>query len=283
MNTAVGSLGHFVAWDGGAVFLGRHGGVVPPHAHYAIQVCFGSTPNGVALRTGEDDAWTTFEGGGIVPSRQPHSMDVRMTPYSAVLFVEPETREGRALTELHLHDGIAAIPEATLAGPRDALFSAWLDQRDAHAITAACWGVIGALTGGVAPSVASDPRILRAIAYVKAHLADSPTLEQVAAEACLSPSRFRHLFVEETGMALRPYILWRRLLHVWELLMVGESLSTAAHLAGFADAAHLTRTSKRMLGMPPSLLQMAGPLRPGEHAGWRALSAPSERAAPTGG
>lgn len=279
----VGGLGHFVAWDGGCVFLGRSGGIVPPHAHYAIQICFGSTTRGLALRGGEQDEWTTYDGGGIVPSRQPHSMNVTATPYSAVIFVEPETREGRALAELHLHDGIADIPEATLAGPRDALFAAWLDQRDARAITDACWGVIGTLTGGVPPAVASDPRILRAIAYVKAHLADSPTLEQVAAEACLSPSRFRHLFVEETGMALRPYMLWRRLLSVWELLMVGESLSTAAHRAGFADAAHLTRTSKRMLGLPPSMLQMAGPLRAGEHAGWRALAAPAERPATTTG
>jgi len=61
-------------------------------------------------------------------------------------------------------------------------------------------------------------------------------------------------------MALRPYILWRRFLRVCELLAGGESLSTAAHRAGFADAAHLTRTSRRMFGFPPSALQMAAPL-----------------------
>jgi AraC-like DNA-binding protein len=84
----------------------------------------------------------------------------------------------------------------------------------------------------------------------------------VADVACLSPSRFRHLFVEQTGMALRPYILWRRFLRVWELLMSGASLSAAAHAAGFADAAHLSRTSRSMFGFPPSAMQMLGPLRP---------------------
>jgi AraC family transcriptional regulator len=43
--------------------------------------------------------------------------------------------------------------------------------------------------------------------------------------------------------------------------MAGDSLSTAAHRAGFADAAHLTRTSRRMFGFPPSGLQLS-PLRP---------------------
>ncbi len=65
-------------------------------------------------------------------------------------------------------------------------------------------------------------------------------------------------------MGLRPYILWRRFLRVWELVTTGTSLSAAAHAAGFADAAHLTRTSRRMFGFPPSLLRFDGPLRSGE-------------------
>jgi AraC-like DNA-binding protein len=39
--------------------------------------------------------------------------------------------------------------------------------------------------------------------------------------------------------------------------MKGASLSTAAHAAGFADSAHLTRTSRRMIGIPPSLLNIS--------------------------
>jgi AraC-like DNA-binding protein len=58
-------------------------------------------------------------------------------------------------------------------------------------------------------------------------------------------------------MGLRPYILWRRFLRVWELLMAGETLSSAAHGAGFADSAHLTRTSRRMFGIPPSALVLS--------------------------
>jgi AraC-like DNA-binding protein len=62
-------------------------------------------------------------------------------------------------------------------------------------------------------------------------------------------------------MAFRPYVLWRRFLKVWELLTEGASLSAAAHAAGFADAAHLSRTSKQMFGFPPSAMQVAMPLR----------------------
>jgi AraC-like DNA-binding protein len=35
-------------------------------------------------------------------------------------------------------------------------------------------------------------------------------------------------------------------------IVCGVSLTTAAHEAGFADSAHLSRTFKRMFGMTPS-------------------------------
>jgi AraC-like DNA-binding protein len=44
--------------------------------------------------------------------------------------------------------------------------------------------------------------------------------------------------------------------------MRGESLSSAAHTAGFADSAHLTRTSRRMFGIAPSAMHVAGEPEP---------------------
>jgi transcriptional regulator GlxA family with amidase domain len=113
---------------------------------------------------------------------------------------------------------------------------------------------------GASPRKPSDARVLAAIEYVRQRIDASVSLADVAKAANLSPERFRHLFVEETGMPLRTYVLWRRLLHVWTLVMAGESLSFAAHAAGFADSAHLSRTARTMFGLPPSVLQMRGPL-----------------------
>jgi AraC-like DNA-binding protein len=259
------AVGHFVAWEGGCLFITEAAGTIPIHAHYAIQIAFGSEP-GIRFQTSEDSGWTEY-GGAMVPSRQPHGMDASRVRYNVVIFVEPETREGRALTELYLRNGIAAIPEKVLASTAPALFTAWREERSRRAIADAARRVIQALTQGVEPMTLSDARVERAVAYINRNLDARLTLEDVAAEAYLSPSRFRHLFVEQTGMALRPYILWRRFLRVWELLMAGESLSTAAHAAGFADAAHLTRTSRSMFGFPPSAMRMEGPLLPGEDGG----------------
>jgi AraC-like DNA-binding protein len=255
-------VGHFVPWTGGCLLIGRTGGAIPVHAHYAIQIAFGPVP-GIRFRSDEREAWTAY-AGAMIPSRQPHAMDATHVHASAVLLVEPETREGRALAERYLRGGIAAVPDAALADAAPALFAAWTEQRSTGAVAEAARHVVRVLAGGVAPSIPSDERVLRAMTYVRTHLDGPLTLDAVADVACLSPSRFRHLFVEQTGMGLRPYVLWRRFLRVWELLSAGTSLSAAAHAAGFADAAHLTRTSRATFGFPPSAIQFAEPLRAGD-------------------
>jgi AraC-like DNA-binding protein len=251
-------VGHFVPWDGGCMFIGRGGAVVPVHAHYAVQIALGSVP-GIAFRGGDREEWTTY-GGAIIPSRQPHSMDATRVQPNVVVFVEPETRQGRAITERWLADGIVAIPDEIVTEYGPAIFAAWSEERSAASMERAARRLVAALAGGVEPAVVSDERILRAVEHIRTHVHEPLTLEDVADVACLSPSRFRHLFVEETGLAFRPYVLWRRFLKVWELLTKGATLSSAAHAAGFADAAHLSRTSKQMFGFPPSSMHVGTPL-----------------------
>ena len=240
-------------WDGGCVFVGSNTGVLPVHAHQAIQVCFGRTGS-IRLRPSEDVPWKSYEIG-IIASRQPHAFDATSVPLGAVLFVEPETRVGRALTELYLAAGFASADRAIAAPAMEELFECFLGRRGNDAIIAAARDVIRKLSRGIEPLTVSDERIVRAVAWINSHLDRHITLEDVAGAVFLSPGRFRHLFVEQAGMGLRPYILWRRFMRVWQAIMSGRSISTAAHEAGFADAAHLTRTSRRMFGVSPSMFR----------------------------
>lgn len=241
------------------LLIGRAHRVIPPHSHQAIQVVFGYA-GPVGLRASEDEAWRSYPLG-IIASQAPHSLDATAATYNAVIFVEPETSLGRALTERHLQHGVAAVDDAAARAVCAALFAGWLAGSTKAQLATDATQVITALAGDVAPTVVTDERILRATEYIRARLDRAVTLDDVAAQVYLSPDRFRHLFVEQTGMGLRPYVLWRRFILAWDLLAQGESVSSAAHRAGFSDAAHFTRTSTQMFGFPPSLLQVdAGPV-----------------------
>jgi AraC family transcriptional regulator len=248
--------GDFVAWNGGCMFIGAGGATVAPHAHYAIQLVVGA-PAGLQVQFGRRGCWEPV-AAALVPSRCVHAIDVSRCAWSAVVFVEPETVEGRGIATL-LGGKPLALASDALPVPLQRLEQAWRIQQSADAVRSVAMGLIEGLSR-TARQQTSDPRVLQAIEYLRLHCDDSVSLEEVAAAVKLSPSRFRHLFVDETGMPLRTYVLWRRLLQVWELLMQGENLSRAAHAAGFADSAHLSRTARTMFGLAPSAMKMTGPL-----------------------
>lgn len=257
MPTPVG-VGDLVAWDGGVLLIGRANRIIPTHAHQAIQLAFGYA-GPLGLRASDDEEWTPYPLG-LVASRQPHSMDATAATYNAVILIEPETAIGRALAERYLSRGLASVDDANVRAACAELFTTWLGGTSKEGLIAGATRVVAALATDVRPATVTDERILRATEYIRGNLGGDVSLDEVAAHAFLSPGRFRHLFVEQTGMGLRPYVLWRRFILAWDLLARGESISTAAHRAGFADAAHFTRTSNQMFGFPPSLLQVdAGP------------------------
>lgn len=247
--------GDFIAWQGGCLLIGAGSGSIAPHAHYAIQIVLGSSGG---LRVQCDDTPWQAAAAAIIPSRAPHSIDISRCAWSAVLFVEPETLEGRALT-VRIGTHMAVLADQVVAQLAWRLEQAWREQRSSAAVELACRAIVQALapTPVRAPS---DPRVLAAISWMQQRI-DSPlTLAQVAAAVHLSPGRFRHLFVAETGMPWKTYVLWRRMVGTWQLLVRGMSLSEAAHAQGFSDSAHLSRTARRMFGIAPSMLQLNGSL-----------------------
>ncbi len=256
MTLRVG-VGQFMAWDGGCLFIGRHERQLPMHAHRAIQLVVASEGEH-RVRASETEAWSAYSVAAV-PTRHPHAIDVTASGYGAVIFIEPETREGRAITQRFLGAGIAEVGDAEVRAISHAIFGQWLQGRRDEVVRLSRL-LVSTLAAGVAPAVVTDPRILSAIDFINQRLDRPITLDEVASHACLSPSRFRHVFSEQTSMGLRPYILWRRFLLTWELIQRGATLSEAAHAAGFADAAHLSRTSTRAFGFAPSAIRLGGAL-----------------------
>lgn len=72
---------------------------------------------------------------------------------------------------------------------------------------------------------------------------------EVADQLALSESRFLHLFSDELGIAWRPYLLWRRMMCAIQAMLNNSSATDAAHVAGFSDSAHLSRTFRNTFGM----------------------------------
>jgi len=100
------------------------------------------------------------------------------------------------------------------------------------------------------------PRVNQALRSIPGRLENSRdvSLKTLAAISGLSRSRFMHVFTESVGLPLRRYVLGLRLQRACSELKAGSTVTSAACSAGFSDAAHLTRTFRRMLGITPTNL-----------------------------
>jgi len=237
-------------WDGGCAFVGNSAARTGLHSHQAIQLVYGTDAE-IRLSPAHDGPWASYRLA-LVASHQPHIMDATDVSLGVTMFIEPETLEGRALSALCSPHGLTSLDPAPAAAALNELFERFLARRGDAAISESARRVVTLLTDGVEPTAVTSERIMRALAWINAHIREPITLDAVAAAVFLSPSRFRHLFMEQMGMGLRPWLLWRRFMRTWGMIMDGASISQAAHEAGFADAAHFTRTSNRMIGVAPS-------------------------------
>ena len=236
-------------WDGGFFLLGRAQGVIPPHSHHAIQIALGI--DGVVSTKGRHGDWQQARGAIVRPNAE-HSFNGNDVT-GVMLFVEPESVEGRWL-RASLREDITLVPEARLDACLSELRTFYdhpLEAMDAGTLIRHC---VRALSAGAPPARRLDPRVTRVLTRIRESDDLRVSLESAADLACLSPSRFAHLFRQQVGLPFRRYMLWRKVTRAMVAVGREGTIAAAAHAADFADAAHLTRTFYQMFGIPPSLL-----------------------------
>jgi AraC-like DNA-binding protein len=102
------------------------------------------------------------------------------------------------------------------------------------------------------PKTPKDSRISRVLFEIERSPHMFGSIQDAAALACLSPSRFRERFNAGVGIPFRRYRLWRRMALVMRGIAGGATLTDAAHAAGFSSSAHLSTAFKTMFGISPS-------------------------------
>lgn len=245
------ATGRIYFWEGGSLWIGTAHGSAQFHDHHAIQLSLAFSGL-VRFRTRTED-WRAF-AAVMIPPHLSHAFEATSDSI-AQIFVEPETAEGRALLARFGTEGLVELPYTELQEHAEALRATYEKERTPRPLYAAAKRIIDALAGTSAPRVL-DQRITRTIRFLAERVENPPSLAEAASHVALSPGRFRHLFVAQTGQSFRSYLLWLRLQRAIEVLSVGKTATEAAHSAGFADAAHLTRTFRKMMGIVPSFLDI---------------------------
>jgi AraC family transcriptional regulator len=102
-------------------------------------------------------------------------------------------------------------------------------------------------------------RLRAVVEYIEEHLDGSPTLEQLAAVARLSPNYFVSQFKRATGLPPHQYVIARRVERAKQLLQTRSDFSLAeiAARAGFCDQSQFSHHFKRLIGVTPGKFRRA--------------------------
>jgi len=229
--------------EGWATFLGTSGDN-SPHQHLVLQLVI-ALKNNVQINIasqGDIASPAVLIAANIKHQLQPGDV--------ILIFLDPTSVLGHALTQ-RCKNGYLLLDETI----RNTL-SSEAHHRHGFDLVQAIATHLNVAMPRTGSSTASD-RVERLVLEL-AHRAELPkTLSQFAKEAALSPSRLRHRLSAIIGMPFRPYLRWLRLQRAMKYFAAGASLTDAAHAAGFADAAHLSRTMRRHFGISLSSLHKA--------------------------
>jgi len=248
---AIRLVGELYFWQGGSLWIGTGSGRTALHAHHAHHIALSL---GRPVRICMDPPARPAEVmGAFVPSKLRHECE--FDGPLVHIFIEPESAEGHALARRFGATAIQSLPTAHALDLSLDLTTALQQCGAGAAMVEVCKAMVGRLAGldtVVRPPL--DPRLATSIEYLRGSIRNGTSLKEAAAVARLSPSRYRHLFVAQTGTSFRAYVLWLRLNMAVQSATEGHSWTTCAHEAGFADSSHLTRTFKRMFGINPASL-----------------------------
>ena len=98
----------------------------------------------------------------------------------------------------------------------------------------------------------------RVLAYVQSRLDQTITVDELAAEAAMSPSHFARVFKETMGSTPMQYVMAFRIEQAIAMMNnPGRPLGEIALACGFSDQAHFTRSFKQVVGQTPRAFRAA--------------------------
>lgn len=97
-----------------------------------------------------------------------------------------------------------------------------------------------------------NPKIVKILRYINAHLTEELSINHIAETFYLSRYHMMRQFKQETGYTIGTYISQKRLLYARELLREGASVTKACYESGFKEHSTFTRAYKQLFGVTPA-------------------------------
>ena len=234
-DTAPAAWGGQVTIRAGLLTLTGSIGDAELHAHACHQLLIVTTGT-VTLHGGSRDR-RDVNDVAMIPAGVPHRVKASPDAHGLAAYLDADSIAGRAATaRIRSTDGDPERP--------------------------ATWAAIPNTAQPTPPTPTPTTRLPHPVLTEAIRLATTtcsgpPDLTVLARQVSISPSRLGHLYAEHLGLSYPVWRRWVRLQHAMTAVRHGASLTAAAHRAGYADSAHLSRTTRAMFGLTPTQARAA--------------------------
>jgi AraC-like DNA-binding protein len=224
---------------GAALFIGTIADTVF-HKHHSIQITI-SLKKSFVMQIGNK---TINTGSIIINSGIDHKL-IGIDDIQALLLIDPESAYGcifknhiwnNKYLNIKINNHIKSYLENT--NDKDFCIIEIIRQ-----IAIVC----GASTNN--KKIINDIRINKIINLIETIDEKKVTIKNLASVISLSESRLQHLFKNHTGISIKKYLQWKRMIDGVNIIVSGKDFTFSSHEAGFSDSAHMSRTFKEMFGI----------------------------------
>lgn len=232
-------------YDNVVIFAGKDV-ITKKHSHHAVEILL-SFESVITLETFERviEARGILLGPDISHANRGHGFVV-------LVFINPESDLGRRLNFLLNENTFSVIPDSVVENAKRFLDELLTSKFSEEEISALLTKLLVEDVTSIERNYTPDLRIEKVVKHINTNLHKPLDFKKIKDIACLSESRLIHLFKKQFGIPIRKYVLWCRLQKAIKFYLKGHTLTQAAHIAGFSDVAHFTRTFVAMFGMSPS-------------------------------
>ena len=243
-------MNYLILWKESTLFIGSNNIAVTKHKHPMIQLIIGV--NDSFLWKDNSNNWVQKKALLVSPNHS-HECDA-IGKKVLIIGIDPDSNFGQFVLKQYLiSDPIIDFPLNNLEVINLGEINSYI--HDSH--WSELFFIIQKLfvyNSKMNLFIEKDERIQNVLDFISNNIHSKITTKILMNISFLSESRLLHLFKQEMGLPIRNYILWLRLRLAFNELIKGNSLTKAAHLSGFSDQAHLTRTFVKSIGVTPSTL-----------------------------
>jgi AraC-like DNA-binding protein len=209
------------------------------HSHHAIQISIGMEKNFIV----EADSGKTSSRFMILNSNFKHRLSGEQG-IQVLLLVEPESEFGAAVLKLLDNRHFIANDAKDLAESVDFIL-----QSKEMSISKIIILIFKYLGITVQSHNEMDERISRVISIINDTMEKKISVKELSDHVNLSESRLQHLFKKNTGISIKYFLLWKRIIDGINIITSGKDFTFSSYEAGFSDSAHMSRAFKDMFGI----------------------------------